>query len=98
MTGAHAKAVQTVMRHSAITLTMDTYGHLFPGQEADTVARLPITLGDRREALWATGTYGAEAVPHGTEKSRSTWRSRCGAKPSRTMRRVRVGKRRLRRR
>jgi hypothetical protein len=29
------------MRHSSITLTMDTYGHLFPGQEADAVAKLP---------------------------------------------------------
>jgi hypothetical protein len=29
------------MRHSSIQLTMDTYGHLFPGQEADTVARFP---------------------------------------------------------
>jgi integrase len=34
MTGVHPKVVQTVMRHSAITLTMDSYGHLFPGQEA----------------------------------------------------------------
>jgi len=41
MTGSHPKAVQTVMRHSTITLTMDTYGHLFPGQEADAVARMP---------------------------------------------------------
>ena len=41
MTGSHPKAVQTVMRHSSITLTMDTYGHLFPGQEAEAVARLP---------------------------------------------------------
>ena len=40
MTGAHPKVVQTVMRHSSITLTMDTYGHLFPGQEADAVAKL----------------------------------------------------------
>ena len=30
MQGAHPKLVQTVMRHSSITLTMDTYGHLFP--------------------------------------------------------------------
>jgi integrase len=44
MTGAHPKAVQTVMRHSSITLTMDTYGHLFPGQEAETVARFPAML------------------------------------------------------
>ena len=44
------------MRHSTITLTMDTYGHLFPGQEADTVARLPEMMGDVPEALQATGT------------------------------------------
>jgi len=41
MAGAHPKAVQSVMRHSTITLTMDTYGHLFPGQEAETVALFP---------------------------------------------------------
>ena len=35
------KTVQAVMRHSTITLTMDTYGHQFPGQEADAVGRLP---------------------------------------------------------
>ncbi len=32
--------VQQVMRHQSITLTMDTYGHLFPGQEADAVDRM----------------------------------------------------------
>ncbi|MDA1055668.1 MAG: site-specific integrase, partial [Planctomycetota bacterium] len=38
--GIHPKAVQVVMRHSTITLTMDVYGHLFPGQEADAVTSL----------------------------------------------------------
>ena len=57
MTGAHPKAVQSVMRHSTITLTMDTYGHLFPGQEAETVARLPNMLDDGPKAMRATGTY-----------------------------------------
>jgi hypothetical protein len=33
----HPKVVQTIMRHSQITLTMDTYGHLFPGQAAEAV-------------------------------------------------------------
>ena len=56
MSGAHPKAVQAVMRHSSITLTMDTYGHLFPGQEADTVARFADYMGDGTEALRATGT------------------------------------------
>jgi len=57
MTGAHPKVVQTVMRHSSITLTMDTYGHLFPGQEADAVGRLRDLLGvPLADALRATGT------------------------------------------
>jgi len=57
MTGAHPKVIQSVMRHSSITLTMDTYGHLFPGQEADAVARLPLMLGELRQ-MQATGTDG----------------------------------------
>jgi len=39
--GNHPKVVQTIMRHSTITLTMDTYGHLFPGQASEAVAKLP---------------------------------------------------------
>jgi len=58
LAGVHPKVVQTVMRHSTITLTMDTYGHLFPGQEADAVASLPSILGPALEALAATGTDG----------------------------------------
>jgi integrase len=58
MSGAHPKAVQSVMRHSSITLTMDTYGHLFPGQEADTVARFPDMIAGDRYSLKATGTAG----------------------------------------
>jgi len=54
--GNHPKVVQTVMRHSAITLTMDTYGHLFPRQEADAVASLPGMLGGHPAAQVATGT------------------------------------------
>jgi len=65
MSGAHPKAVQAVMRHSTITLTMDTYGHLFPGQEADTVARLPEMLTDPPEALRATGTVDATSAARG---------------------------------
>lgn len=45
MSGAHPKAVQAIMRHSTIMLTMDTYGHLFPGQEAETISRLPKMMG-----------------------------------------------------
>jgi len=59
MTGAHPKVVQTVMRHCSITLTMDTYGHLFPGQAADAVARIEPYFGAKGpQRLAATGTDG----------------------------------------
>ncbi len=63
MNGAHPKAVQSVMRHSTITLTMDTYGHMFPGQEADTVARFPDMLSSGSKTLQATGTADLTAYP-----------------------------------
>lgn len=49
MAGVSPKVIQAVMRHSSITLTMDTYGHLFPGQteEAPTkIAEIMRTTGD----------------------------------------------------
>ena len=61
MTGVHPKVVQTVMRHQSITLTMDTYGHRFPGQEADAVARLQELLYGPPGAMRATGTDHATA-------------------------------------
>jgi hypothetical protein len=63
MAGAHPNAVQAVMRHSTITLTMDTYGHLFPGQEAETVERFPDMMGVREPSLRATGTADPVAQP-----------------------------------
>ncbi len=62
MNGAHPKAVQSVLRHSTITLTMDTYGHLFPGQDAATVARFPNMLSDEPEVLRATGTMDVTPI------------------------------------
>ncbi len=40
LAGEHPKTVQTVMRHASITLTMDTYGHLFPGQTESAPAKI----------------------------------------------------------
>ena len=62
MSGAHPKVIQSVMRHSAITLTMDTYGHLVPGQEADAVARLRGLMAPA-DALQATGTNDSAVEP-----------------------------------
>jgi integrase len=35
--GVNPKVIQSVMRHSSITLTLDTYGHLLPGAEQDAI-------------------------------------------------------------
>ena len=68
-TGAHPKVVQTVMRHSTITLTMDTYGHLFPGQEADAVAKLRNVMVDTPPAAArATGTDGSPIPAIGAQR------------------------------
>ncbi len=59
--GAHPKVIQTVMRHSAITLTMDTYGHLFPGQESDAAAGLHAMMTPQINEVRRTGTDDATA-------------------------------------
>ena len=78
MAGVYPKIVQTVLRHSSITLTMDTYGHLFPGQEDEAVTKLQDVMGTAFATLAATGTdderlpaqaqtqcAGREAAPEG---------------------------------
>jgi len=60
--GVQPKVVQSLMRHSSITLTMDTYGHLFPGQEADAVRRMREMFNrPSHHVLRATGTDDANA-------------------------------------
>jgi hypothetical protein len=49
------KTIQSVMRHADIKLTLDKYGHLFPGSEADAVAKLRFAF-HTNAALLATGT------------------------------------------
>jgi len=59
MQGKHPKLIQTVMRHSTITLTMDTYGHLFPGQEAEAAIGMADLLAEQTmesDVALATGT------------------------------------------
>lgn len=40
--GAHPKEIQARAGHSSITVTMDPYGHLFPGQDEALADRLDI--------------------------------------------------------
>ncbi len=70
--GASPKAMQTLMRHSTITLTLDTYGHLLPDEAAQTVGRMPGFDDPEREA--ATGT--ADAAPDCSNNVRNPGASR----------------------
>ena len=38
--GVNAKALATFMGHASITITLDRYGHLFPGSEDEAAALL----------------------------------------------------------
>ena len=72
MAGVYPKTVQTVLRHSSITLTMDTYGHLFPGQEDEAVTKLQDVMGTAFATLAATGTDGEPATGHSANNRRRT--------------------------
>jgi Phage integrase family len=56
--GVHPKLVQSIMRHSDINLTMGRYTHIFAGQEADALAKLPDLDAPSSQAQQATGTDG----------------------------------------
>jgi integrase len=58
--GVHPKVIQSIMRHSDINLTMSRYTHIFRGQEAEAVAKLPdLGTPDREgDETTATGTNG----------------------------------------
>ena len=42
--GVNAKALSTYMGHSSITITLDRYGHLMPGNEAEAAGQLEAYL------------------------------------------------------
>lgn len=66
------KTVQTVMRHSAITLTLDTYGHLMPGAESDAVEDVDAMLKLTANQLEATGTDKSVSAPVSAVGARNT--------------------------
>ena len=66
ITGTQPKVVQQVMRHASITTTMDTYGHLFPGQESAAINRMNSLLNGHLEAQSAVPAFD---LPTGWENS-----------------------------
>jgi integrase len=55
--GVNAKALSTYMGHSSITITLDRYGHLLPGNEAEAAALLDSYLAGPQ-----TGPQAAQTV------------------------------------
>jgi integrase len=55
--GVQPNVIKTVMRHSTITLTMDTYGHLLPDQHAHAVGGMGDMFSEKTP-MAATGTTG----------------------------------------
>ncbi len=55
--GVHPNVIKSVMRHSCITLTMDTYGHHLPDQHAEAVGAM-VTMLSEITPMAATGTAG----------------------------------------
>jgi integrase len=47
--GVNPKALQTFMGHSSITVTLDRYGHLFPGSEGEAAVLLDAYLSESHE-------------------------------------------------
>lgn len=72
--GVHPNVIKTVMRHSTITLTMDTYGHLLPNQHADAVTSLAGMMAAPGD-LAATGTAGSNSTGRSTGRSRDAKKS-----------------------
>jgi integrase len=61
--GADVKTIQSVMRHADIKLTLDRYGHLFPGSEAEAVARLRDAFRTVELFQVATDEHAFQLVP-----------------------------------
>src|SRR5689334_19605921 len=60
--GVPAKVASEVLGHSSVTVTLDTYGHAFPGMhEAATQAVAERIFGTRWNSVRTTATSAADA-------------------------------------
>jgi integrase len=51
--GINAKALSTYMGHTSITVTLDRYGHLLPGNEHQAATALDRLLDTQAEHPWS---------------------------------------------
>jgi integrase len=59
--GVNAKALSTFMGHATISITLDRYGHLMPGSEAEAAGLLDSYLAAQRERAENAGRTAAVA-------------------------------------
>jgi len=81
LAGERPQVIQSVMRHSVITLTMGTYARLFDDDRSGAVPKLNQFVGQLPEVepLRATGTAGAEIQPIRERSARRS--SQCAKGP-----------------
>ncbi len=76
MQNIHPETIQSVMRHKSITLTMSTYGHLFPGVEPAAIQTLSTYLNPRQSQRdKATPAYDTLPPPTKRRNHKTTPRS-----------------------
>ena len=80
--GVHPKLIQTIMRHSTITLTMDKYTHAFKSDEVEAVAKLPDFSPAMQAEQQATGTTDVSPAdePNENPTSRGAKRGALGGR------------------
>ena len=70
--GVNAKALSTYMGHATISITLDRYGHLMPGNETEAAGLLdaylalcvPVSCQSYADSGRSEATEG-ESIPHG---------------------------------
>ncbi len=60
--GVNVKALASYMGHASITITLDRYGHLLPGNEAEAADLLDALLGVTDAQLTQRGLKAASLV------------------------------------
>ena len=84
MAGVSPKAIQTVMRHSAITLTMDVYGRPFSDEASRTVARLSSMLAGVSKLLRAAAGTDDRDLPESAIGGAQQFQQHSGSEGPRT--------------
>ena len=80
MGGVSPKAIQTLMRHSKIDMTLGQYGHLLPDEVVETVARMPTTDPSTLRLTGTAESMSPAAAPYGAQTAASTCNQKRNAK------------------